>query len=109
MIETRFEDREGVLVITPMARRLDAEVAPEFRKKVGDQSAGRSLVVLSLESVTFMDSSGLAGLISIVKRLAPGGQLRLAAAAPPIRQLLKLTRLETLFPVYDDVQSALTP
>lgn len=102
-----FDERNGILLVVPEVRRLDAEVAPEFRAEVGERAAGRSVVVLSLESVSFMDSSGLAGLISVLKRLAPGGQLRIAGANQAVRSLLKLTRLDTVLPVFDDTAAAL--
>jgi anti-sigma B factor antagonist len=106
-MEVGFEETSGALVVTPGAKRLDATVAPEFRAVVGPRVEKARLVVLSLAKVAFMDSSGLAALISVLKRLPTGGQLRLASANSSIRSLLALTRLEKLLPVYDDVNAAL--
>ncbi len=54
-----------------------------------------------------MDASGLAALVSVLQRLAPGGELRIAHADPRIRALLASTRLDELFPSFEDATSAL--
>ncbi len=101
MLHVRFEERDGVLFVTPLAPRLDAAVAPEFRNVVGEMARGRSLVVVSLAQVTAVDASGLGALVSVLKRLAPGGELRLAGASPAVRSLLSETRLDELFPAFE--------
>jgi anti-anti-sigma factor len=98
MLHVRFEERRGALVVTPLAVRLDASVAPEFRDAVRPSAAGRRLVVISLAHVRSADASGLAALVSIHKALAPGGELRVADAGPRVRALLAETRLDELFP-----------
>ena len=106
-MELRFEEREGILVVTPLAARIDAIAAPEFRAQVGERAAGRSLLVLDLTQVAFIDSSGLAAVISVLKRLAPGGALRIAAPSEAVKSLLKVTRLEKIFPAWPDLEKAL--
>jgi anti-sigma B factor antagonist len=106
MLQLRFEERRGALVVTPLVRRLDAEVAPELRDVVGAAVAGRRLVVLSLGHVRVADASGLAALVAVLKRLPPGGELRLAEVAPRVAALLALTRLDEVFPTYEDASSA---
>ncbi len=103
----RVEERGGALLVTPEGARLDAAAATAFRAEVGDRAQGRAVVVLDLSAVTFVDSSGLAALISVLKRLAPGGALRLAAPGEAVRSLLKITRLEKIFPAFPDVEKAL--
>jgi anti-anti-sigma factor len=98
MLHVRFEERRGALVVTPLAVRLDATVAPEFRDAVCASAAGRRLVVISLSHVRSADASGLAALVAIQKALAPGGELRIAGAGPRVRALLAATRLDELFP-----------
>jgi anti-anti-sigma factor len=94
MLHVRFEERRGALVVTPLAGRLDADVAPEFRDAVCASAAGRPLVVVSLEHVRSMDASGLAAL----KAMPPGGELRLARVSPRVQALLAVTHLDELFP-----------
>ncbi len=109
MLRARFEEARGALVVTPFVRHLDAEAAVELRRLVGERARGRSLVVVSLAHVDDVDCSGLAGLVSLLKRMAPGGELRLAAAAPPVRELLAATHLDQVFPAFEDSAAALPP
>lgn len=106
-MEIRFEERQGALVVTPLEKRLDALAAPDFRARLTEKAAGRSLVVLDLGLVQFVDSSGLASMISVVKRLAPGGSMRIARPAEPVSSLLRLTRLDRVFPSFPDVAAAI--
>ena len=57
------QDLNGVLVVSPLAQRLDASVAGAFRERVfGFIQSGHNKLVLDLTEVQFMDSSGLTAL-----------------------------------------------
>ena len=107
MLSARFEISGDALLVTPLARRLDASSAAEFLAIVGEHVAGRRLVVVSLAHVVALDATGLAALVSVLKRMAPGGTLRLAHASPRIRALLASTFLDEVLPAYDDAAAAL--
>ncbi len=107
MLHVRFAETDGALIVTPLVRRLDAESAPDFRDTVGAAAIGRRLVVVSLSHVRSVDASGLAALVSVLQRMAPGGELRIAHADRRVRALLASTRLDELFPSFEDATSAL--
>jgi anti-anti-sigma factor len=109
MLHVRFEERRGALVITLLAARLDAAVAPDFRDAACPMAAGRRLVVVSLAHVRSADASGLAALVAIQRVMAPGGELRIAHASPRVQALLAATRLDELFPAADAEPAADTP
>jgi anti-anti-sigma factor len=106
MLQVRFEEVRGALVITPLGDRLDAETAAEFVDAVGPQVRGRRLAVVSLAWVRRVDASGLAALVAVHKRMPPGGELRLAGADARAAALLSLTRLDEVFPTYPDASAA---
>jgi anti-sigma B factor antagonist len=64
--------------------------------------------VVDLSKVDIMNSSGLgiliAGLITIKKK---NGNLKVAGANDMIRRLLKVTKLDSVFELYDDLDKAL--
>lgn len=107
MLSARFEISGDALLVTPLARRLDAASAAEFVALVGPHVAGRRLVVVSLAHVSGVDASGLAALVSVLNRMAPGGTLRLAHASTRIRSLLASTFLDEVLPAYEDAAAAL--
>lgn len=106
-MDIHFEETPAALVVTPRIKRLDALVAVEFRSVVIPRVEKARMVVLSCADITFMDSSGLAALISVLKRLPAGGQLRLAAPSASVRSMLALTRMDKVFPIHDSVAEAL--
>ncbi len=107
MLHVRFAETNGALIVTPLVPRLDAAAAPDFRATVGAAAAGRRLVVVSLSHVRTVDASGLAALVSVLQRMGPGGELRIAHADPRVRALLASTGLDELFPSFEDPTSAL--
>lgn len=107
MLQVRFEEARGALIVTPLVDHLDAAAAPELRDAVVPMVAARRLVVVSLSRVRRIDASGLAALVAILKQMPPGGELRLAGVDARVAALLSLTRLDEVFPTYEDASSAL--
>ena len=107
MLSARFEISGEALLVTPLARRLDASCAAELVAIAGEHVAGRRLVVVSLAQVAHLDASGLAALLALHRRMAPGGTLRLAHASPRVRALLASTFLDEVLPAFEDAAAAL--
>jgi anti-sigma B factor antagonist len=69
---------------------------------------GKTRILLNLASVTFIDSSGLGELISSHVTLNnTGGAIKLVHLTENLRELMAMTRLLTIFDVYDDEPEAL--
>ena len=101
-----FDERDGCLIIRPRFSRLDALVAQVFREEVVGKVSQHAVVVLDLNDVESMDSTGLGTIISILKRMRPGTNLRLARLSPAVRVLLELTRLDRVLRIFVDVDAA---
>src|SRR4051812_15352117 len=64
-------------------------------------------IEIDLSQTEFVDSSGLGALVSVYKLANPRGSavaVRLVNPAPPIQQILELTRLHRLFEIVVPVQ-----
>ncbi|MGF1685442.1 STAS domain-containing protein [Photobacterium japonica] len=87
--------------------RFDAKLAPAFRSVVEEHSEaiGHHLV-LELTDVRFMDSSGLGAVMAVYKMLR-GKKISVVNPQRPVRELLKLTRMDKLITHYDSVDIAL--
>jgi len=109
MLFARIQEAGGALIVTPLVRELGADAARELRENVGERARGRSLVVVSLVDVEAIECSALAGLVAVLKQMAPGGELRLASARGLVRALLSATRVDEVFPLFDDAAAALAP
>jgi len=80
------------------------------RNKVRDivNSGGKKLV-LNLAGVPYIDSSGVGELVSTYTTVTnAGGQLKLLNLTKKIHELLAITKLLTVFEVYDNEKAALS-
>jgi anti-sigma B factor antagonist len=65
-------------------------------------------IILNLAEVNYIDSSGIGELVSTFSTVANnGGQLKLLNLTKKIQELLAITKLLTVFQVFDSEQSAL--
>ncbi|MCW5963188.1 MAG: STAS domain-containing protein [Bryobacterales bacterium] len=65
-------------------------------------------ILLNLEEVTYIDSSGIGELVSGFTNLHEmGGQLKLLKLTKRVRDLLQITKLYTVFEVFDDEATAI--
>lgn len=69
--------------------------------------AGQNLV-LNLEGVSFIASSGIGALLALVEEFRRGpGSLRLAAISPPVDAVVRLLNLDRFLGIHDTEQAAL--
>ncbi len=80
----------------------------EFRNMVADLlKAGNQRIVLNFKGVPYADSAGIGALavnFSTIK--AAGGSLAMAEAQQPVREVMDLTRLSQLIPIFESEQEA---
>jgi anti-sigma B factor antagonist len=100
-------DRD-VAVVVPTVRRLDASVAPAFKQAVVKAvEAGHTRLLLDLQGVDFLDSSGLGAMVSILKAVGSRGTVAVCSATGSVLSLFKLTRMDKVFTVYGSREDAL--
>lgn len=93
---------------------LDGEVrigdsATALRSSIRDRvSAGSNKILLNLGGVKYIDSSGIGELIANYTTVGrTGGQLKLLNLTEKVQDLLVITKLLTVFDVYDNEGDAL--
>jgi len=70
--------------------------------------AGHSRIILDLGEVDYIDSAGLATLVaSYTSARKAGGELKLLRLTKLVNSLMQITRLSTVFEIYDTVDDAL--
>lgn len=102
-------EREGdVLILTLSADHLDAGNSAAFRAQSAPLVQSALRVILDLNGVTFIDSSGLGALLSVMRNLGErGGDFRVCAVAKPIRVLFELVRLHKVLDIHETRAEAL--
>lgn len=95
------EALDGALVVRVGEARIDASIAIQFKDRMREitvQPAPR--VVLDLSAVTFVDSSGLGAIVSVMKFLAPARKLELSGLTPNVQKVFHLTRMDSVFKIH---------
>ena len=97
-----------VTVIDAVGRITLGEGASTFRDTIRDLAAkGDKKLLLNLSEVSYIDSSGIGELVSGFTTVTNhGGQLKLVGLTKRVKDLLQITKLYTVFDVYDAETSA---
>jgi anti-sigma B factor antagonist len=106
-LDIRESVREGVDILS-LKGRLTVGEASAVREKVSAvAAAGNVNVILNLENVEYIDSTGLGAMVICFTSLKKaGGALKLVNPNKRNVELLLLTKLHTIFEVFADEQDA---
>lgn len=98
-----------VSVIDVTGRITLGEGASTLRESIRDLVAkGNKKILLNLSDVSYIDSSGIGELVSGFTTVTnQGGVLKLLGLTKRVKDLLQITKLYTVFDVYDDETSAI--
>jgi len=96
-------------VIDAVGRITLGEGSSTFREIVKDLvNKGNKKILLNLAEVSYIDSSGIGELVSGFTSVSnAGGSLKLLKLTKRIQDLLQITKLYTVFEVFDDEAKAL--
>ena len=94
----------SVTVIDAAGRITLGEGASQFRDAIRDLVAkGDKKILVNLSEVSYIDSSGIGEMVSSYTTVTThGGQLKLLGLSKRVKDLLQITKLYTVFEVFDD-------
>lgn len=97
-----------VAVIDVSGRITLGEGSSSLRENIRELLAkGHRKILLNLGDVSYIDSSGIGELVSGYTSVTnQGGQLKLLNLTKRVKDLLQITKLYTVFDVYDDEAAA---
>jgi len=104
------QTQEGKTVLSVKEDRLDAHNSGELKERILKifEGGARNLIV-DLDQVQFIDSSGLGALLSGYKNAnLRSSAFALAGLQPRVRSMFELTRLHRVFDIYPALQDAMT-
>ncbi|MGA8150339.1 MAG: anti-sigma factor antagonist [Terriglobales bacterium] len=110
-MQLRLESRPvgEVLVIECQGRIVAGKEVFTMHAYVGDSFVKYGDVVLQLDQVDFVDSSGLGAIVRLMQSArSKGGDLKLSGVPPRMRKTLEMTSLLSQFETYDSVEEAIT-
>ena len=107
-LTVQSHDSDGILVLELSGRLVAGGPANVLREALDEEiSRGRKQMVMNLAGVDFIDSTGLGALVICFTTLRrAGGALKLIGLNRRNIELLVLTKLSTVFEVFQDQQDA---
>ena len=105
-LSTHTQEDHTVLAV---GGEIDVYTAPQLRQRLIELvEAGQAHIIVDMEQVEFLDSTGLGVLVGGLKRVrALDGSLRLVCAQERILKIFRITGLEKVFGIYGSVDEAL--
>lgn len=100
----------GSAAVLTLQGEVDVYTAPRLRESLVDLvNDGEHRIVVDLEGVDFLDSTGIGVLVGGLKRVRiHGGELALVCTQQRILKVFEITGLTTIFAVYDSVDAAMS-
>jgi anti-sigma B factor antagonist len=107
-LNIKVRDEDGVCVVDLEGRIVIGPETSSLRDTVkGLLSQGKKIIILNLLNVSFMDSTGLGTLVAAHSSAkSAGASLRLCDLGPRFSELLQITKLYTVFEIYDSEYEA---
>ena len=99
---------EGDRTIVEVGGEIDVYTAPRLREQLVELVAdGKYHLVVDMEKVDFLDSTGLGVLVGALKRVRTHqGSLALVCTEERLLKIFRITGLAKVFPIYDSPASA---
>ena len=100
----------GPFEIIAVGGEIDVYTAPRLRESIVSAiEDGHRRLIVDVEQVEFLDSTGLGVLVGGLKRVrAHEGSLRLVCTQERILKIFRITGPTKVFPIHDTVSEALT-
>jgi len=108
-VKITFQEVSGVSVIGLNGRIVLGQESSALRDAVKHMVAdGKKKIVLDMSNVSYIDSAGLGMLVaSYVSAKTQGASIRLSSLGNKFREIMQITRLFTIFDIYDSTAAAI--
>jgi len=107
-VDIQVSKQENIAILV-VSGDVDAQSTPQLDDCLSELvSQGEQNYVIDLSSVPFMDSSGLATLVKLFKRIRIGhGDVKLVGLRSEILKIFQLTRLDRVFDMCENQSEAI--
>ena len=108
-MSVKVENKNG-LTVCCIEGEVDINSSPNIKKSFDKLIASKTpKIIVNLSKVTYVDSSGLATLVEVLKNMRSyGGKLRLTNMSSKVKSLFEITKLEKLFEIIADEAEAIS-
>lgn len=88
---------------------VDAHTGSQFKKSIIDVLDGTNKdLIIDMRNVSYMDSTGISILVSVLKRISPyGGTVNLVGCEPHIDRLFSVTKMSSFIALHQNMDIAM--
>lgn len=107
-MDINIEHKDNTVIIKPFGE-IDLHNSPQLRKTLQEViKQDTANLLIDLEAVSYMDSSGLATLVEVFQHIQKlGKKLALFSLQDTVKNIFSITRLDEIFPIYPSRKEAL--
>ncbi len=107
-MEINVREVANNIIILDINGEIDLYNAPEIKENIkGHMESGKVNIIINLDKVSYIDSSGIGVLISSLSNLKKaGGALKIINVYASVRKVFELTKLTSFFDIYDNENDA---
>jgi anti-sigma B factor antagonist len=109
-LKCETKKKNGIIIFTILEKKVNHSYAASFKEKMFLEIAnGNIKIILDMNNVSEIDSSGLGALL-FGKRQADnaGGNIVLVAVHPSVQSIIRIAQLSRVFDMYNSVDEALS-
>ncbi|MBL7069440.1 MAG: STAS domain-containing protein [Candidatus Omnitrophica bacterium] len=101
-------EKDGIFICR-VEGEIDINTAVQLKKAFDKLiREKRDKIVISMEKVSYIDSSGLATLVELLKNFRKyGARMKLAGLTAKVKSLFEITKLEKLFDILEKEEEAI--
>lgn len=101
-------ERDGSVCTVALEGEVDVYTAPSLKARLVELiDDDCTSIILDLEKVTFIDSSGLGVLVGALRRAREkGGAVRIICTRDSVLKIFRITGLDKVFPIFSDAAEA---
>lgn len=106
-MQISVEEKNGVSIFR-VNGDIDINSSPDVKKSFDEAVRDKKdKIVINLSEVNYVDSSGLATLVEILKNIRPyGGKMKITNLSSKVKGLFEITKLDKLFDLTDEENDA---
>jgi anti-sigma B factor antagonist len=105
-MDIKLTETNGVAVVM-IEGEINISTSPQLKKEM--EKVANPKLVINLSKVGYVDSSGLATLVEILKKSrSKGGSMYLTHLSDKVRSLFEITKLDKLFVIHADDATAVS-
>ena len=103
------EKKDKIDIVTFPVNKINALITDDIRDEISKLSTTSNCkIIIDLTGIEYIDSSGFSCLLSIMRTVRNNyGIIKFANPRPNVMELFKMLHLDTVFQIYDDLESCI--